>query len=137
MKKAFLSLYFSALCAPLLAGNLVVKATGAKGKKMVHFILFSKSEGFPGEEQHSFYTDKVIAVNGHATWHISLPAGQPYAIAAYYDTNNNGRLDKNIFGAPTEPYGFSGNVRPLFRAPTFWEASFKFDNAGEVRIELK
>ena len=137
MKKAFLSLCFSALYMPLFAGNLVVKTTGAKGAGMVHFILFNEAEGFPGKEESSLFTDKVVANNGIASWHVTLPAGKPYAIAAYYDTNGNGRLDKNIFGAPTEPYGFSGNVRPRFSAPTFRQAAFKFERAGEIKIVLK
>ena len=137
MKKAILSLCLSALCASVSAGNLVVKATGISGKGLVHFILFNESQGFPGEEKNSLCTDRVIAVNGHATWTVSLPAGRPYAIAAYCDINGNGRLDKNFFGAPTEPYGFSGSIRPLFRAPSFQEASFTFGNSSEIQIRLK
>ena len=36
-----------------------------------------------------------------------LPAGE-YAIAMYHDRNDNGKLDSNLVGVPTEPYGFSG-----------------------------
>ncbi len=104
---------------------------------MVHFILFNEAGGFPGDEKNSLFTDRIPVLNGVAAWSVSLPAGKPYAVAAFYDTNGNGRLDKNIFGAPTEPYGFSGNLRPLFRAPTFREASFTFSPIGEIRIELK
>src|SRR5690606_17095923 len=36
-----------------------------------------------------------------------LPAGD-YAVAMYHDRNGNGKLDSNLVGIPTEPYGFSG-----------------------------
>lgn len=39
----------------------------------------------------------------------NVPAGR-LAIAVYHDTNGNGRLDKQIFGLPAEPYGFSNDV---------------------------
>ncbi len=137
MKKAFFSFLFlfPVIAAP--AGNLTVQAVGAKGSGQVHFILFNEAHGFPGEEGNSLYANRVSAVNGRAVWNISLPSDKPYAIAAFYDVNGNGRLDRNIFGAPTEPYGFSGNVRPLFRAPSFREAAFRIDANGEVRIRLK
>lgn len=137
MKKPILTLCFSALCVSAFAGKLMVKATGANGKGLVHFILFNEGAGFPGDERKSLFTDQILSSDGLAVWSVSLPAGKPYAVAAFYDTNGNGRLDKNIFGAPTEPYGFSGNLRPLFRAPTFREASFTFRTAGEIQITLK
>ena len=41
-----------------------------------------------------------------------LPAGE-YAIAMYHDRNGNGKLDSNLVGVPTEPYGFSGESAAL------------------------
>lgn len=47
-----------------------------------------------------------------------LPPGR-YAIAAYHDVNANGRLDKQTFGLPAEPYGFSNDVGRI--APPSYE----------------
>jgi uncharacterized protein (DUF2141 family) len=52
---------------------------------------------------------------------IDLPQGD-YAVAVYQDKNQNKRLDTNFLGIPQEPYAFSNNVRPKFRAPNFDEA---------------
>jgi uncharacterized protein (DUF2141 family) len=49
-----------------------------------------------------------------------LPVGS-YAISCFHDLNGNGKLDTNLVGIPTEPYGFSNNTRPKFRAPTWNE----------------
>jgi len=37
---------------------------------------------------------------------VVLPVGE-YLVAAFQDTNNNGRLDTNIFGVPRESAGLT------------------------------
>ncbi len=60
-----------------------------------------------------------------------------YVIAIYQDVNNNGKLDKNIFGAPSEPYGFSQNFKPKFSAPKFNDCMIYFDqNNTKTTIKL-
>lgn len=65
-----------------------------------------------------------------------LPPGR-YAISAFFDTNGNGELDTNLFGIPSEPYGFSNRVRPSMRAATFEEAAFDWHADKTLRLELK
>jgi uncharacterized protein (DUF2141 family) len=55
-----------------------------------------------------------------------LAAGQ-YAIALFHDRNGNEKLDSNLMGIPTEPYGFSGSARDLM-GPATWEQA-RFDLA--------
>jgi len=47
-----------------------------------------------------------------------LPAGD-YAISVYQDENDNGQLDTNALGSPTEGYGATSNNIPALSAPTF------------------
>jgi len=54
-----------------------------------------------------------------------------YAIAVFQDKDTDGKLDSNLFGAPTEPYGFSNNVYGRFGPPDFEDVSFKVEN-GEI-----
>lgn len=68
---------------------------------------------------------------------VELAKGE-WAVALTQDTNNNGRLDKNMLGIPTEPFAFSNNVRPHFSAPNFEECKFTVDGPGKVvAIALK
>ena len=46
-----------------------------------------------------------------------LPAG-PYAATVFHDENGNGKFDRR-FGYPLEGYGFTNNVYPTLRAPSF------------------
>lgn len=61
-----------------------------------------------------------------------LKAGE-YAFVAYFDENDDGRLNRNALGKPKEPYIFSNDVKPKLRKPTFEET--KVDVApGEVVV---
>jgi uncharacterized protein (DUF2141 family) len=55
---------------------------------------------------------------------IPIASGN-YSVAVSQDLNKNDKLDTNIMGVPQEPYGFSNNARPKFRAPTFGEAKIE------------
>lgn len=43
----------------------------------------------------------------------NLPAGE-YAISTYHDENNNGKLDRNAMGIPSEDYAASNNAKGLW-----------------------
>ena len=71
------------------------------------------------------------------TQHLSLPYGR-YALAVYQDANDNGKLDSNWLGRPTEPWGVSNRIRPLMRAPRFAESAFNFaPDRGEIPLDLR
>jgi uncharacterized protein (DUF2141 family) len=55
-----------------------------------------------------------------------LPPGT-YAIIAFHDENGNGRLDKNFWGVPTEPYAFSRDALGLLGPPNFNDAAMSLD----------
>jgi uncharacterized protein (DUF2141 family) len=59
-----------------------------------------------------------------------LPPGK-YAILSYCDQNDNGKLDENWLGVPTEAYGFS-NGKPGKLELKFAEAAFEL-SAKETR----
>lgn len=66
-----------------------------------------------------------------------LPAGT-YAVAAYHDGNDNGTLDSNWLGMPSEPWGVSNGVRPALRAPDFAESRFHLDPSHfRITISLR
>jgi uncharacterized protein (DUF2141 family) len=67
----------------------------------------------------------------------SLPFGT-YAVAAFQDRNGNGQLDRNMLGAPTEPWAVSNDARPALRSPNFEEARFAFTQNGQsVTLRLR
>jgi len=87
----------------------------------------------------SFLSDKVIrGIRAHAQGDSTrilmqnLPAGK-YAVAVFADRNQNGKLDRNIAGMPTEQYGFSNDARRLFGPPSFADAAFELGDGAVVQ----
>lgn len=83
---------------------------------------------------------KVVQVSQTGTVKISLGTLPPgnYALSCFHDLNGNGKLDTNLLGIPTEPYGFSNNARPKFRAPKWTEAMFNLNEAPKaIKVRLE
>jgi uncharacterized protein (DUF2141 family) len=49
-----------------------------------------------------------------------------YAISAFHDANDNGKLDKNFIGIPTEGFCASRDARARFGPPSFKDARFRY-----------
>lgn len=61
-----------------------------------------------------------------------------YAVIVFHDENDNGKLDENSWGVPTEGYGFSNNAEGFLAAPSFREASVLLDSPDRaITITLK
>jgi len=97
-------------------------------------LAVERKEGFLSENKPFDYAI-VEAVDGKISYSFSLPKGD-YAISVYHDLNGNEKLDKNFFGAPVEPYGFSRNFKPLLRAPRFDEVKISLNQDRKINILL-
>ncbi|HTF96726.1 MAG TPA: DUF2141 domain-containing protein [Cellvibrio sp.] len=64
-----------------------------------------------------------------------LPTGH-YAVKLFQDENDNGRIDMNATGIPTEPYGFSANGG-IYGPPSFDDSKVKLDKSTEIDIQLR
>lgn len=61
-----------------------------------------------------------------------------YAVTAHHDANNNGVVDQNLLGIPTEGIGFSRDAPINFGPPHFDAAAFKVGDAlVTIDITLK
>lgn len=98
--------------------------------------LFDKAEGFP--RGTPLRTAMVKSVQGKANLQFAgLPKGD-YAISAFLEENSNNKLDTNLFGIPTELYGFSRNARRRSGPPPFVEAAFRVEGSTVLMaFELK
>lgn len=124
---------------------------GIEGNRIIHGdslkILFSgisSSEGKLLIEIRNSAGEAILGTQipaspnaaGEQTVTFSLDIGT-YAVAAFHDRNNNGDIDFNWLGAPTERYGFSNNARGLFSEPDLADQLFKFSSTDVVhRIHL-
>lgn len=82
------------------------------------------------------YGDVVKIKNKKATVVIkNLPSGE-YAISLFHDVNSNNILDKNMFGIPSEDYGFSNNASGTFGPPKYEDAKFNLNESKTIKIIL-
>ena len=126
------TVFFEPVIADTTTGALEVNITGLHSNKgKIHIALYDNAEAFPKEGR--FVIKKLLSANQKSLVINGLSFGN-YAIAAFHDENDNGKLDKNIFGIPTEPYAFSNNARPKWKRPTFEETVFSFYNR---KMQLK
>ncbi len=67
----------------------------------------------------------------------ALPTGT-YAVRVFQDIDGDGKMSKNPFGLPTEPYGFSRDAMGAMGPPTFDEAAFEVKaGANAQALHLK
>lgn len=55
-----------------------------------------------------------------------------YALSAFHDENDNGVLDTNLLGIPSEGYGFGNDASATFGPPRFEAAAVDVDAASGV-----
>lgn len=66
----------------------------------------------------------------------NVPAGQ-YALSAFHDKNDNGKLDTNMIGVPKEDYTVSNNAKNRFSAPKYDKAKFDLTNKTRIVLSMK
>ena len=55
-----------------------------------------------------------------------------YALSAFHDENDNGELDTNLLGIPSEGYGFGNDASAAFGPPRFEAAAVEVEAASAV-----
>lgn len=105
-------------------------------KGSMYIAVFDNKESFPDFGKQ--LVEKVLPVDSKtlSCTFKDLP-NSDYAVAIFHDKNNNGKLDKNAFGIPLEPYGFSQNARARFSAPPFNDAKIVLDGNQSIEITIR
>lgn len=99
--------------------------------------FYNSSDSFLKSGKAALYKKVVPQQQQQVQLKVDLPPGE-WAIALSQDVNDNGEMDRNFLGIPTEPYAFSNNVRPRFKAPDFEECKFVAEGEGQtVTIRLE
>lgn len=119
------------------AADLTVRITDLRAESGVVKVSLVDSAAAWNEEAPRLAAGGARPLDGEAT--VSFPGLAPghYAVMVMHDENDNGTLDKNFIGMPTEGYGFSNNPDVMRRA-TFEEARFAVgDDDHTVTIRVR
>jgi len=115
-----------------VSGDLVVNVGNIKKDKGIIWIgLYDKKEDLFIKEKSILRSIKVDKT-GKARITIDNVNFGTYAMAIFHDENNNGKLDKNMFGIPKEPYAFANWPKSKWRAPFYEELIFDFSESNQV-----
>ena len=57
-----------------------------------------------------------------------------YAVAAFHDANDNGELDTNLLGIPSEGYGFGNDASAAFGPRSFESAAVTVGDTSAVAV---
>jgi uncharacterized protein (DUF2141 family) len=138
MKKIAFLITVLFLGASLFAqtGDVDVTVTGIKVKKGgILKVGVYKKEGFPSIGKEIKGKDAKVTGGKMTVSLKGIPAGT-YAVAVIQDKNSDGEHNTNLFGAPTEPYGFSNNVYGRFGPPDFEDVSIKIENGKTLSLTI-
>ena len=117
-------------------GSLKISLSNIKKTGKIKIAVYRNGQDFP-DVKLIVKSQEGEGANGKCEFQFeSIPFGS-YAVAIYQDVNGNGKLDKGMFGIPSEPFAFSNNFRPKFGGPSFDKCKFDLtkDNLA-LNIEM-
>ena len=138
MKKILLSMIVLVFVIPIFAqtGTIVVNVSGIENDKgVVQIGLYNREESFPNYNMNFKGAFPKANKNVVSYTFKNIPAGT-YAVAVWHDENNDKTMNKNLFGAPKESYGFSKNIYGSFGPPDFAEVSFKVAAGKKTMLKI-
>ena len=94
--------------------------------------IFNSEETFL---ENGFKETKLTPAKGTVIYKFEGITPGVYTISAVHDLNDNGELDKNFMGIPTEPYGVSRDGKKQFGPPSYEDAVFRISN-GDMNISI-
>jgi len=133
MQKIVLGLIL--LVSSIVAYDISIKVKNIDSDGKLYIGLYNEKRDF--KNILKTYKNRIVDINSSTLKVIfkNIPKGV-YAISLFHDKNGNGELDRNLFGVPTEGYGFSNNIRHMFRGANFEESKFELNEDREIVINI-
>lgn len=110
----------------------VLELQGVKpGEGTLRIAVYGSAESFNKKPVFALN----VAAPASATFRLGLcgVSSPEAAVTLFQDTNDNGRMDTNVIGIPSEPWGASG--RPVMGPPS-WDAAKVAVNGSPIIIKL-
>jgi uncharacterized protein (DUF2141 family) len=107
--------------------TIEVKGFENKATTKIWVSVFSKKDFL----KNSLQTKSVEVSGNKVSVNFELPPGE-YAVSTYHDENANNKLDRNFFGKPKEPYGFSNNATGFMGPPKYKDCKITVTAATET-----
>ena len=124
------------VAVPVLAADLAVEVQGIRsgdGRLFVAVHTPETKDAFPsGAGTFVAFQQRAHAGTLRFVLH-DLPPGT-YAVNAFHDENDNGELDTNLLGIPTEGFGFANDPDTSFGPPDFEAAAVNLGDTSQAAV---
>lgn len=114
--------------------NLTVSVSGLKSDTGVLKVGLYNSDGTFLKSTYKSITSE-IKKNGSTVTFVGIPKGE-YGISTYQDENNNGKLDKNMMGIPSEDFACSNDAKGFMGPPKYEDAKFNVNKDSKIDIKF-
>ena len=114
--------------------NLTVSVSGLKSNTGVLKVGLYNSDGTFLKSAYKGISSE-IKENGATVTFVGVPKGE-YGISAFQDENNNGKLDKNWVGIPSEDYACSNDAKGFMGPPKYEDAKFSLNRDLKINIKF-
>lgn len=125
--------------APQTTNRLELEVIGAKtdnGK--IQVLVFDSEQGYPDQVNLAIRSFSLPVKGGKSLLKIEDLKAGTYVICVIHDEDENGKLNTNAVGYPTEKYGFSNDAKGYFGPPSFSKAAFALSKEPkQIRIQLR
>ena len=107
-------------------GNFKLRIVDIESNDGVIDVALSNSRN-NYESREVAFRGITLSIKDNVAEHVfeNIPFGE-YAIKVYHDEDNDGELDTNFLGIPSEDYGFSNNASGSFGPADYEDAKFIF-----------
>ena len=134
IRTALLTLAFAAPFAH--AADLVIHVGNVKSTSgQVMVALYDNADAFLKSPVRA---ERAKADKAGTTLVFHDVAPGDYGFAVYHDANDNGRVDRNLLGIPTEPIAFSNDAQGRMGPPAFDAVKLAVPAAGlDTTVSLR
>ena len=123
--------------APAAKGSLTVNLSSLRSSKgKVGCLLYSGPRGFPVDPTAAIQNKWSPIDAGTASIRFDDVSAGTYAVACFHDENDNGKMDKGLFGIPSEGVVVSNHAKGTLGPPKYDDAKFQFSGVPS-HIDLK
>jgi uncharacterized protein (DUF2141 family) len=109
---------------PAMAADVTVTVDQIHSAAGKVFVTLWGSQETWLDDTKSLQNIGVPAMVGQITITFHDVAPGRYGVVTFHDENDNGEMDFNFLGMPTEGYAFSNDIRPFLSAPSFDSCAF-------------
>ncbi|MBD2775698.1 DUF2141 domain-containing protein [Iningainema tapete] len=120
------------------SNSLTVTVSGLRNQKgRICLSLFSAEQGFPNKKERATEAQCFKAGEGSIAVKFNNLLRGSYAVAVIHDANEDGTLNRGLFGIPEEGFGFSRNPNVRMGPPKFKDAAIFVAGQSIIQVELK